>query len=367
MSFNSLMITSESINDGSESAAGSLDMLTWQQVVGAKNYSNVLGSISDVCDEMKDEKNSEIYSLCKNVSKYDCHDAKVAYMMCQHSLYNRRNHPFLLCECHRGEGVTKKGHICKLVSQSDQVKRYERSLKRWNNKQQELAKGKRKDPCNVKDHMDWVDEHNIGISHFGIHPNKLIRSNIRFDVFHLRSAGTKWLMNRLRHHMRQQKVDISERFTDLLACIWKKHNVKVWKHRKKLGSLQGEAVKAFVTNTDKIIAFLKKEFEETERINTMCESLTLWAKICKFINITKVEDEDAYLQSMDEFEEHVKKFYENGRNWFLTKKNDGDDETFYMHAIRFYMPSIARRTYNDHKCGLGIFTMQGFERRNKET
>ena len=31
------------------------------------------------------------------------------------------------------------------------------------------------------------------------------------------------------------------------------------------------------------------------------------------------------------------------------------------------MPKLAEKTYLDHKVGLGIFTMQGFERRNKES
>ena len=38
-----------------------------------------------------------------------------------------------------------------------------------------------------------------------------------------------------------------------------------------------------------------------------------------------------------------------------------------MHYLRFYMPMIARKTMQDHQLGLGIFTMQGYERRNKES
>ena len=45
----------------------------------------------------------------------------------------------------------------------------------------------------------------------------------------------------------------------------------------------------------------------------------------------------------------------------------GDDETFYMHVLRFYLPQIAKKTLTDHELGLGIWTMQGFERRNKES
>ena len=45
----------------------------------------------------------------------------------------------------------------------------------------------------------------------------------------------------------------------------------------------------------------------------------------------------------------------------------GDEETLYMHALRFYIPVIAKVTFDRHGVGIGIFNMQGFERRNKES
>ena len=45
----------------------------------------------------------------------------------------------------------------------------------------------------------------------------------------------------------------------------------------------------------------------------------------------------------------------------------GDDETFYLHCLRFYIPRIAQITFDEDHLGVGIFTMQGFERRNKES
>ena len=38
-----------------------------------------------------------------------------------------------------------------------------------------------------------------------------------------------------------------------------------------------------------------------------------------------------------------------------------------MHCLRFYIPKIVDITYKNHNLGIGIFTMQGFERRNKES
>ena len=67
------------------------------------------------------------------------------------------------------------------------------------------------------------------------------------------------------------------------------------------------------------------------------------------------------------FEKHVTMFYEEGAKTFLTRTIIGDCETFYTHTLRYYLPVIARLTFQDYKLGLGIYTMQGFERRNKES
>ena len=66
------------------------------------------------------------------------------------------------------------------------------------------------------------------------------------------------------------------------------------------------------------------------------------------------------------FEEHVTTLYKEGAKTFLTRTIIGDCETFYTHTLRYYLPVIARSTFQDYKLGLGIYTMQGFERRNKE-
>ena len=71
---------------------------------------------------------------------------------------------------------------------------------------------------------------------------------------------------------------------------------------------------------------------------------------------------------MDDFESNVRKFYSVGGKSFLTKcGSTGDDETFYMHVLRYYIIMIARKIFRKHTLGVGIYTMQGYERRNKES
>ena len=76
-----------------------------------------------------------------------------------------------------------------------------------------------------------------------------------------------------------------------------------------------------------------------------------------------------YLSELDDWVLLLEKFYFVGGKTFLTKNKAylGDDETFYMHVLRFYMPKIAKQTVEKHNLGLGIYTVQGFERRNKES
>eukprot|EP00957_Ditylum_brightwellii_P015137 1140869-Ditylum_brightwellii.AAC.1 len=47
--------------------------------------------------------------------------------------------------------------------------------------------------------------------------------------------------------------------------------------------------------------------------------------------------------------------------WNSTSNAKGDDESFYFHVMRFYIPQLAGATFERHSLGVGIFTMQGFE------
>ena len=68
-----------------------------------------------------------------------------------------------------------------------------------------------------------------------------------------------------------------------------------------------------------------------------------------------------------QFKLDVKNLYNVGTKSFLSEKNEGDCETFYCHVLYAYMPMIVDDTWNKFQLGCGIFNMQGFERRNKES
>ena len=61
-------------------------------------------------------------------------------------------------------------------------------------------------------------------------------------------------------------------------------------------------------------------------------------------------------------------FYKVGAKLFLTGRSTiGNKEKFCMHLLQFYIPGIAKITFNRHGLGIGILKMQGFERQNKES
>ena len=158
-------------------------------MIGKESSANLM-PILDSMYERKEailNNNINIDPDCKfmnkesKISLYDLHDGKMLYLLTQHSLFNCKFHPFLLCKCQRGEGVIdNENHECKIISHEDQIHYYNRSMRRWKNKRKRLGPH---ESCNIKNHMDWMDEKNIGISHYGIHPDQLRRDNIRFDVF----------------------------------------------------------------------------------------------------------------------------------------------------------------------------------------
>ena len=88
-------------------------------------------------------------------------------------------------------------------------------------------------------------------------------------------------------------------------------------------------------------------------------------ELCTLLHITNIVDVDMYTTSLHDFEEAVKTFYEFGSTTLLTKTRSGDEETFYMHVLRFYIPVIDQNTVSNHRLDVGVFTMKGFERQNR--
>ena len=295
------------------------------------------------------------------------HDAKMGYALLQHCLWNRTYTPFLLCKCSRGDAVRNADHVCEFISQDEYVELNDKSSRQWYKKSRERkVRGKQYD---LDAHHAWIDKHNHGISHLGINPNHLRLDNLRFDVFHLTQAISKRLMTALRTFIFKQSCEVMDRFVnEVLKTFWCSYNLDVWTQNKVFSSFIGREIRLFITNIQLITEFLEENFNSHEYLDSIITGLKLWVKLCTFIHLTTIDDDDDYKNKMDTFERNLKNFFTAGGISFLTKGAVmGDDETFYMHFLRFYIPKIAKETFEENHLGVGVFTMQGYERRNKET
>ena len=70
---------------------------------------------------------------------------------------------------------------------------------------------------------------------------------------------------------------------------------------------------------------------------------------------------------VSEFKKNVIEFCKCGSTTFMQGEQMGDQETFYLHEVRNHLLQIAEKVFKKHQIGLGVFTMQGFEHRNKQS
>ena len=65
--------------------------------------------------------------------------------------------------------------------------------------------------------------------------------------------------------------------------------------------------------------------------------------------------------------EQISQLKDDIRSGTFLVKNRTSSETFYMHVLRYYLPLIAEETFSRHNVGVGVFNIQGFERRNRDS
>ena len=243
--------------------------MTWQQVKGEEKASILFPALESqyrsMNSIMEKDKDEPLIPDSK-LTFYELHDGKMQYLLTQHSLFNRKHYPFLLCKCQRGQGVKDKEHKCTFTSHEETVRLYDRSLKRWKRQKGIPNVGEK---YSVTKHMDWVDEKNFGISHFGVHPNILRRDSLRFDVFHLRCAITRRMMSNLQGFILGTTPELIEKFNTIISGIWSTYNVLLFNMNKSFQSFKGDELLDFIRNT-KQITNLKKNHSWKLQILKAC-------------------------------------------------------------------------------------------------
>ena len=94
----------------------------------------------------------------------------------------------------------------------------------------------------------------------------------------------------------------------------------------------------------------------------LCGNESLLFQLLVQLKIAKM-----YKESMLAFNKYVIKFHAAGKQTFLTKnaESTGNDETFYLNCLCFYIPKLPETTFKEHNLGVRIFTIQGFKQRKK--
>ena len=103
-------------DENQTTTAESFNILTWQQILADEKLENLISVVESIYEEksqLMGEANS-IVNEC-NFNFYDMHDAKMLYLITQHSSWSRKNHPFLLCKCQRGQEVADESHQCTTI------------------------------------------------------------------------------------------------------------------------------------------------------------------------------------------------------------------------------------------------------------
>ena len=87
----------------------------------------------------------------------------------------------------------------------------------------------------------------------------------------------------------------------------------------------------------------------------------------EFLGFINIKNKAFFDSKLEEYVWLAKKLYAAGSKTTLTKNNKGDLKTIYFHVARYYVPKIAKETYENYGFVIGVFIMQGFRRRNKES
>ena len=359
-SYNTALLSKTALIKGLTPANTSL-ILTWKQVIGDEKVVNVFPAVKDLYKELgigitRNSLNG------RKLSVYEVHDCKMIYSLTQHSAWNRKYNPFLLCDCHRGDGVVDPNHVCIMLTDTETKALFEKSHDNFVKHSSSIA------DYNKDKHCAYADKHVKGVTHYGFDPNELLRSSIRFDMFHLRAAQTRKLLDYLRKFLGKHNITIQENFNGLLKIIWNSDFLVMWwAYDRPLTKLKGKELLQFINAIPRVQIFLKKYIPNDIHAERIDKVLQLWAEIVPFLNVTQVHDKESYNADIITFENNVKEFYRLGAYSLLSLDYVGDLENVYSHILRFYLPIFARDAFEKHSMGLGIFTMQGFEHRNKES
>ena len=161
--------------------------------------------------------------------------------------------------------------------------------------------------------------------------------------------------------------NLNNKFCDVLRTRIRDYYVECYETFKSLVCIHGEQINQFITLMPLIKSFIIKHLEATTTVNAIISILDTYPKIDAFLRISYVIDADAYEKDIIYFNNNLKIFQKAARQIFYTNTTLGDSKTFYGYVLFCYYPILVERLWKEHRLGIGIFNLQGMERRNKES
>ena len=238
---------------------------------------------------------------------------------------------------------------------------YENAQSEWEN---EVSN---EDNPSIAEHEGWCAENNYGVNNFGLHPRLLPLSMVRYDIgLHMVCAIVRKCIHGLRHYLdRYNNNESVFRFFDELWGNTFYSNQ--FRNNEVCSRIDGSHISKLIRNISSLVALLRNEYEETTYLVNLCDMLLLLPRLNKFWKTVDIESRNVYLQQIEQYKIDIDLFYDYGSKSILTNTVLGDGETFYFHVAKHHVPIIAHDTLDKFNCGVGLWTMQGFEHRNKQS
>ena len=161
-------------------------------------------------------------------------------------------------------------------------------------------------------------------------------------------------------------------FTKILEKVWGTFYLDCYDANKNLNVLHGEHINSFIKSlTVPVINFFKEEIKQTEVTIQLQLLLESWQQLTQIMSKVIYKNKEEYDECLIEFYYNII-IFKQAATKTIYKSMSGDDldttcENFYCHVLTDYMAVFMQETYSTYKLGTGIFSMQGFERRNKES
>ena len=145
----------------------------------------------------------------------------------------------------------------------------------------------------------------------------------------------------------------------------------MWKEGSSANKFEGNDLKVFTHNFVSLADWFREKSDidvsASVQWHNFLTAISIWPSINRFLIEQRAGSD--YPRRIEQFEEEVNKFYECGRKSFLIGKkgNELEQETTYIHILRYQISQQAKETYERHGLAIGIFTLKAVKQRNAES